>query len=139
MKYLLDTNIISEFTKSQPDHAVQTWLETHQSEELYLSVITIGEIQQGVMRLPSSKRQRELLEWLNQTILVLYEPFILPIDQECMLQWGTLTGNLIKKGQKIAVMDGLIAATAQRHQLTLVTRNTSDFVHTGLPLVNPWD
>ncbi|MDJ0756491.1 MAG: type II toxin-antitoxin system VapC family toxin [Ardenticatenaceae bacterium] len=139
MNYLLDTNIISEFTKSQPDYAVQTWLETHQNEALYLSVITIGEIQQGIVRLPPSKRQQDLLEWLNQTILVLYAPFILPIDQECMLQWGTLTGNLIRKGQKIAVMDGLIAATALRHQLTLVTRNISDFVHTGLSLVNPWD
>jgi predicted nucleic acid-binding protein len=138
VSYLLDTNIISEFANLVPNLSVQSWLQDHQSQGLYLSVITVGEIQQGITRLPLSKKRDRLFEWLQKSILGDYSEFILPIDTDTMMQWGELTGKLMQKGQKMSVMDSLIAASALQHNLKLVTRNQSDFVNTGLTLVNPW-
>jgi predicted nucleic acid-binding protein len=138
MSYLLDTNVISEFTSPQPNAAVVVWLTEHQHHSLYLSVITIGEIQQGIQRLPISKKRDGLERWLQQELLVEYANFILPLDMNTMLQWGTLTAQLVQQGNKMPVMDALIAATAVQHQLTLVTRNISDFASTNIPLINPW-
>lgn len=103
------------------------------------TVITIGEIQQGIARLPSSKKQQDLTDWLNETLLVVYADWIIPIDNDIMLQWGTLTGRLIQKGRKMPVMDAMIAATCLQHDLVLVTRNESDFSHAGLQIINPWE
>ncbi len=139
MRYLLDTNIVSEFTKNQPDSALIGWFRRQQNDELFLSVVTIGEIQQGIARLPASQKQRDLDSWLNQSLLVAYADRILPIDTAVVMQWGTLTARLMGIGKKMPVMDGLIAATAVLHNLTLVTRNIADFINTGLSLVNPWD
>jgi predicted nucleic acid-binding protein len=139
MRYLLDTNVISEFATSSPHQSVVDWFQTHQGDTLYLSVITIGEIQQGIARLPSSKKQLQLTTWLNETLLVEYSDWIIPIDSAIMLQWGTLTGQLIQQGRKMPVMDAMIAATCLQHNLQLVTRNESDFTYTGLQLTNPWE
>ena len=138
MNYLLDTNVISEFATPAPHPPVIEWLRTHQNDFLFLSVITIGEIQQGIIRLPASKKRTQLATWLNDTLLVEYSDRILPIDTATMLQWGQLTAHLTQQGQKMPVMDALIAATSLQHDLILVTRNVFDFVHTGLKLVNPW-
>lgn len=138
MSYLLDTNVISEFASSAPNSGVMTWLTEHQQDNLFLSVVTIGEIQQGVERLPASKKRTQLADWLHNTLLVVYADFILPLDTAIMLQWGTMTTQLILRGRKMPVMDALIAATAVTHKLTLVTRNTADFIYAGIPLVDPW-
>jgi predicted nucleic acid-binding protein len=138
MSYLLDTNVISEFVNPILNSSVQNWLRDNQPSGLYLSVVTVGEIQQGIMRLPPSKKQTRLLAWFQKSILGDYAEFILPIDVETMLQWGNLTGTLIQKGHKMPVVDSLIAATALQHQLQLVTRNEADFVDTGLIVINPW-
>ena len=138
MSFLLDTNVISEFAKPAPDNGVQKWLREHQDQNLYLSVLTIGELQQGIVRLPQSKKRTNLMAWLNDTVLVEYADFILPIDVDTMLHWGTLTGNLKQQDRNLSVMDGLIAATALKHHLELVTRNESDFADTGPVIINPW-
>ena len=138
MNYLLDTNIISEFASSAPNSDMMTWLQEHQQDNLFLSVITIGEIQQGIERLPISKKRTRLTNWLHNTLLVIYADFILPLDTPTMLQWGAMTAQLIKKGRKMPVMDALIAATTVTHDLTLVTRNISDYQYTNIPLINPW-
>ncbi len=137
--YLLDTNVISEFANSQPALSVVEWLREHATDDLFLSAISIGELQQGISRLPDSGRKNDLDVWLNQSLLVAYADKILPVDVAVMVEWGVLTARLIGQGKKMPVMDGLMAATAQHYKLTLVTRNTSDFVNTGLALLNPWD
>jgi len=139
MRYLLDTNVISEFANQQPNPSVVAWLRAHQGDVLFLSVVTIGEIQQGISRLPVSQRQMDLRVWLEESLLAVYADRILPIDTAVMIHWGTLTARLRKQGKKMPVMDALIAAIALQHNLTLVTRNVADFAHTGLPLINPWD
>jgi predicted nucleic acid-binding protein len=139
MNYLLDTNVVSEFAAYLPHEAVVAWFERHKEATLYLSVITIGEIQQGIARLPASKKQLQLTAWLNETLLVAYADWIIPIDNNIMLHWGTLTGRLMKKGHKMPIMDAIIAATCLQHNLILVTRNVSDFSQTGLQIINPWE
>lgn len=138
MNYLIDTNVVSEFATSSPHESIVNWFQAHEDDGLYLSVITIGEIQQGIARLPSSKKQQQLSTWLNETLLAAYSDWIISIENDIMLQWGTLTGRLIQKGRKMPVMDAMIAATCLQHNLVLVTRNESDFAHTGLEIINPW-
>lgn len=138
MNYLLDTNVISEFAKQTPDPHVVAWLRRHADANLHLSVITIGEIQQGVARLPTSQRKADLAAWLRDTLLAAYASLIIPLDTATLLRWGTLTGDLLRTGRPLPVMDGLIAATALEHDLTLVTRNVGDFAGAGVPLLNPW-
>lgn len=138
MNYLIDTNVVSEFNKPVPNEGVQSWLKAHQRDNLFLSVITIGEIQHGIFRLAASPKRQRLVEWLNGRLLVEYANFIILIDPKIMLKWGALTAKLRQAGKKMPIMDGLIAATAVTHQLTLVTRNEPDFAETGLPMINPW-
>lgn len=138
MSYLLDTNVISEFATPVPSLAVQNWFLEHQSQGLYLSVVTIGEIQQGIVRLPASGKKTHLQNWFQESILDRYSDFIIPVDTDTMVEWGNLMGKLTQQGRKMSVMDSLIAATALQHQLKLVTRNESDFLATELELINPW-
>ena len=137
--YLLDTNLISELTKPAPSPNVTAWLSAQQETPLFLSVITIGEIRQGIARLPDSKRKTTLSAWLNDGLLVEYAQYILPIDLDVVSVWGALTARMIAQGRTMQTMDSFIAATAQTHRLTLVTRNVSDFVDVGVGLVNPWE
>lgn len=139
MSFLLDTNVISEATKRKPNAGLMTWFEQHRSDGLYLSVITIGELQQGIARLPKSPRRVELSNWLHGVLLPTYADWILSLDTDTLLQWGTMTGELVAAGRKMPLADSLIAATALRHELTLVTRNNADFSHVAVTVVNPWN
>ncbi|MFA5985143.1 MAG: type II toxin-antitoxin system VapC family toxin [Methylococcaceae bacterium] len=137
MKYLLDTCVISEFTKSQPENRVLDWLQTTQAETLFLSVINIGEIKKGVYKLSASNRKQALLLWLTG-LLENYRDRILPIDLAIIENWSTIVANAEKSGQPVASMDSLIAATAYTHHLTLVTRNERDFAACNITMINPW-
>lgn len=137
MKYLLDTCTISEFTKPQGNSGVIEWLEKTDSDDLYLSVITIGEVKKGINKLPASKKKQDLLFWL-ETLLEDYQIRILPVDLAVMENWSLLVANAEKKGQPIASMDGIIGAVAYTHHLTLVTRNERDFYACNIPMINPW-
>jgi toxin FitB len=137
LKYLLDTCFVSELTKPEPNRGVTEWLQTAKVEDLYLSVISIGEIKKGIHKLPISKKKQTLLLWA-ETLLTDYQERILGLDLAVMENWSVMIANAEKSGQPVASMDSLIAATAYTHHLTLLTRNESDFVACDIALINPW-
>ncbi len=138
MKYLLDTNVISELVAKQPVAQVVTWIDNIDDTQAYLSVITIGEIKKGIEKLPDSARKERLRAWLSDELIVRFSQRILAIDVNVMLNWGNLVAMLEMKGRKLPAMDSLIAAVAIHGQLTLATRNVNDFRDTGVTLINPW-
>lgn len=139
MTYLLDTCVISEFTRRQPNEQVVRWLSETDEDTLYLSVLSIGEIQHGIERLEDSPRKEELHDWLENDLILRFGKRILPLDVRTLLVWGELIGRLERQGRKIPAFDGLIAATALAHELVVVTRNTADFAPAGVRLFNPWE
>ena len=138
MRYLLDTNVISELVARQPDQAVSTWIEALDQTAVYLSVITIGEIHRGIERLPESAKRDRLRAWLRDDLLVRFADRIVTIDVGVMLAWGSMVARLISEGRPLSGMDSLIAAQAIHHGYSLVTRNKSDFRGTGVNVMNPW-
>jgi predicted nucleic acid-binding protein len=133
--FLIDTNVISELIKATPAPEVAAWVDTTDEQLFYLSVLTLGEIRRGIVLLPQSKRRTRLEAWLSGDLLMRFAGRILDIDQEIADRWGHLSGA---GGATIPVIDGLLAATAIHHNLTLVTRNTKDMARTGVALFNPW-
>lgn len=139
MTYLLDTCVISEFTRRQPNERVVRWLSEADEDALYLSVLSIGEIRHGIERLDDSPRKAELRYWLENDLIPRFDKRILPLDISTLLVWGELVGRLERQGRRIPAFDGLIAATALAHDLVIVTRNTVDFAPAGVQLFNPWE
>lgn len=138
MKHLLDTNVISELVSRQPNEHVIAWIDGIDDQLTYLSVITIGEIQRGIEKLPGSQRKRRLNNWLNEELLIRFDGMILHIDLAVMLTWGKLVARLESQGRALPAIDSLIAATALHHDLCLVTRNEKDFDGTDVIVINPW-
>jgi predicted nucleic acid-binding protein len=139
MNYLLDTCVLSEFTRHTPSEKVIRWVDNIDEEKLFLSAITIGEIQRGIERLPESHRKTELLVWVNNGLIQRFGERILPLDSQTMFLWGSLTARMENSGQPVPVMDSLIVATALQNNLIIVTRNVSDFLPCGVQLINPWE
>jgi len=137
VRVLLDTCAVSELRRPQPEKAVIEAIEAIASDNLFLSVVTIGEIAKGIEWLPESKRKRGLRGWLLE-LERYYEDRILSIDAETAHIWGELTAKAKQAGTTIGVSDGLIAATATRHGLHVMTRNEADFEASGALLLNPW-
>lgn len=138
MNHLLDTCVLSEFTRRQPDDHVVDWLDNMEEDNLFLSVISIGEIQRSILRLLAAQRKADLTTWLQDGLLERFAGRILDVDTATMLTWGTLTARLDGTGKPMPVMDALIAATALQHNMTLATHNVADFTSCGVQLVNPW-
>lgn len=132
--YLLDTVIISELRKTRPDTGVLRWLSGQQDNQLYMSVVTLGEIEKGIekQRKAAPDFAAELSAWIEE-LIQLYADRILPVTSGVARGWGRLSARLGNEGA-----DLLIAATAQEHGLTVVTRNTSDFAPTGVKVLNPY-
>lgn len=139
MRYLLDTSVISEFRKPQPNPQVVAWLNSVDQESIYLSVVTIGELKRGIDRLGDEARRRALQTWLVDDLLVRFAQRVAILDVPVLLAWGSLLARLERAGKTIPAVDGLIAATALQGSFVLVTRNVSDFQHAGLQLFNPWE
>ncbi|RPI34105.1 MAG: type II toxin-antitoxin system VapC family toxin [Chloroflexota bacterium] len=139
MNYLLDICVLSEFTRREPDQKVIRWLDQIDEEKLFISVITIGEIQHGIERLPESLRKTTQLTWLNNELIQRFEQRILPINTPTMFLWGSLTARMDQTGQPMGAMDSLIIATALHHNLIIATRNVSDFIPCGIQVINPWE
>lgn len=137
MRLLVDTCVLSELNRPKPDPRVRARLSALDDQDIYLSVVTIGELVHGIARLVKSKRKAALAAWLTQ-LESLYGDRILPIDSDTARIWGQLTAIAGLKGRTIPATDGLIAATALRHGLHVMTRNSADFKATGVMLIDPW-
>lgn len=136
--FLLDTNVVSELIKPKPEPKVQQWIDSTDENLLYLSVLTLGEVRKGIAVLATVSRRTSLEAWLNNDLVVRFAGRILSIDQEVADRWGWISGKAVIAGMPLAVIDGLLAATAMHFNMTLVTRNTKDVVGTGVPVFNPW-
>jgi predicted nucleic acid-binding protein len=117
---------------------VTTWIDGTDEELLFLSVLTLGEIRKGVVLLPRSARRNSLEAWLSKELPIRFSNRILSVDQEVADRWGNLSGLTSARGVHVGVIDGLLAATAIQHNLTMVTRDTRDVAATGVALFNPW-
>lgn len=137
--FLVDTNVISEFIKPQPDPKVVRWFERADPESLFASVVTYGEIKLGIEALPASQRRAALEHWLEQGLPEWFESNLLPVTKAIAGRWGQLTIQAKTKVISITMADGLIAATAAEHDLTIVTRNVKDFTGTRAAILNPWE
>ena len=129
---------IDELTRPQSDPRVEKWLDDADDELLYLSVVSLGEILKGVTILPPGKRRKELEQWIDAVLRPWFDGRILPVTEGIAERWGILAGECQTKGRGLAVADGLIAATALEHDLTVVTRNVRDFDGLGVDVFNPW-
>ena len=139
MKYLFDTCVISELVSKQPSVRVVEWVDSLDPDDVYLSVLTIGEIIKGIEKLPNSRRKTELQTWLKEDLLVRFRGKIIPVDTDVIMEWGILSAQVESVGKPMPAIDSLIAATAKANQLTLITRNVRDFEATGMKVLNPWE
>src|SRR5882757_6870273 len=131
--FLLDTNCISELVRSKPEPRVMDWMRAADERLLYLGVLTLGEIRKGAAILPQSKRRTYLESWLELDLQVRFSGRVLDIDKAVSDRWGWLTAEAQRRGKPLSAIDGLLAATAIHHNLTIVSRNTSDFAGTQAP------
>jgi len=139
MKYLLDTCFLSELRKPLPNKGVTDWLSQVNEQHLYISSVSICEIQKGISQLNDPIYQQNLIRWLDDTLLPWFNDKIIPVDTELARHWGELLGTFSKKGLTRPIMDTLIAASAMHGEFTLVTRNTDDFKLFEIDLHNPWN
>ena len=137
MRTLVDTCVLSEIQRAGGEPLVREAFVAIPPDDIFLSVLTVGELRKGVDKLRASHRKRSLATWLDQVIMAAGHR-VLPIDLETATIWGEISARLEGKGRRIPAIDGLIAATAIRHGLHLMTRNVTDFEPTGVLLVNPW-
>ncbi len=135
MSYLLDTNILSETIKDRPSKSLLAWLNSVPQDDLYISVLTYGEIRKGVERLSSGKRKSQLLSWLENELANWFGEKIIAIDLDIANRWGFLCSH---SNESLPTIDSLLAATALAYNLKLVTRNVSDFDFPGLQVINPF-
>jgi len=137
VNYLADTNLVSEFTKPKPNLQVLAWIGAHE-RELYVSSITIAEIRRGIERMPLGHKRGAVELWFDRFCKRM-ENRTISFNASIAHIWGQLAAKWERIGIGVPILDGLIAATAHRHNLTVVTRNVSDFQKTGLRVINPFD
>ena len=135
MSYLIDTNVLSELRKRQPDANVVAWLEERPRQSLHLSVLSLGEIRKGIESVADAAYRQTLTDWLETDLPTYFVGRLLSIDAPVADRWGRVQATA---GRTLPVIDGLLAATALQHDLTLVTRNVKDFAGLGVPLIDPW-
>ena len=121
--FLLDTNTVSELVRIQPDQQVMQWMEAAEESRLFLIVMTLGEIRQGVAALPVSGKRTRLESWLDVDLRSRFAGRILGVDREVSDRWGWIMAQARLNGLTLPVVDGLLAATALQHNLVVVTRN----------------
>jgi toxin FitB len=138
VNFLLDTNVVSEWTKPRPDAGVVAWLAEADEDRIFVSVITVAELRHGIERLPAGARRERLETWLTDQVPLRFEERLLAVDAETANVWGRVMAQGQTAGRLPGTMDAFIAATVLQHDMTLVTRNVSDFEALGVKIVNPW-
>jgi toxin FitB len=136
--FLLDTNVISELTRPTPAPQVTGWLDSLDESLLFLSVLTLGEIRKGLRIIGPGQRRARLEIWLNSELATRFAGRMLTVDAAIADRWGQLAGDAQRQGTQLPVIDGLLAATALHHHLTMVTRNVQDFAVHNIHSFNPW-
>lgn len=136
---ILDTNVISEPTRQEPDQRVCGWIETHRGEDLYLTSTVIAELAQGILRFAAGRRRDDLERWLDMLIARAFVGRILTFDVEAALIYGRLVADARTLGRSPKMGDAQIAAVAWREGMTVATRNVADFRDLQVAVVNPWD
>lgn len=139
MNYLIDTNVISEVAKPQPNCKVLAFLHETDEDRLFLSVITLAELRRGIALKSEGKAKTALEDWFNTVFLHRFAGRILDVTPSVADAWGRLMAEAKQRGVALHVMDGFLAATAQTHGQTLVTRNVKDFAPFEIALLNPWN
>ena len=140
MNFLLDTCVISELAKLTPNSKIIAWVRSKPEENLFLSTITIGEIQKGISKLGADGVKRQKLQsWLDADLIRRFNQRILAVDENVARKWGEIQGAAELAGKKMPVMDSLIASTGLAYDLTVVTRNIGDMEASRVRLFNPWE
>lgn len=138
MTYLLDTNVVSEWVKARPSPGVVAWLAEADEDRIFLSVCALAELRYGIARMAAGARRQRLDAWLSQELPLRFEGRILPIDASVADRWGVVRARGKSAGRSIDIIDGFIAATAEVHHLTVVTRDTKVFRGIGASVFDPW-
>tara|TARA_R110002124_G_scaffold142520_2_gene307313 strand:- start:288 stop:713 length:426 start_codon:yes stop_codon:yes gene_type:complete len=138
VNYLLDTCLLSELCKPEPDAGVVAWIADIEETRLFISVLSLGEIQKGVAKLENGRRRNALQNWLEQDLLCRFTQRVLPFELDMALEWGLVSAASESRGRPAPVIDALLAVTAIAHNLTLVTRNDKDFSDFPVKVLNPW-
>ena len=139
MNYLLDTCVISELIKKQPDYKVLQWISDIEETNLFISVLTIGELHKGIEKLPESRKKSDLHNWVTHDMEKRFQNRIINFDLHTATIWGKIQARSELSGQKLPAIDSLIAATGISHDLIVVTRNTKDMKNSGVEMFNPWE
>ncbi len=137
MNFLLDTNAVSEWVKPRPNPGLMNWMQSADEDRIFISAVTLAEMSYSLERLSIGRRRSQLERWLQHDLPLRFENRILPIDERVAQAWGVTISKGESRGRPIGVIDGFIAATAEIHDLTLITRNTSDF-HFLTLVLSPW-
>lgn len=138
MSFLLDTNVVSEWVKPEPDPQVIAWLKEVDEDLVFLSVASLAEIRRGIELMAPGRRRDRLAEWLAEDLPTRFAGRILDIDSRIAETWGIVMVRGQNAGTNVSVLDAFFAATAEVHKLTLVTRNVQHFLNLGILLLNPW-
>jgi predicted nucleic acid-binding protein len=136
--YLLDTNVVSELIKPSPDALVAAWIRATEETDLHLSVLTFAEIRYGIEKLPQGSRRERLRRWMDADLADRFEGRILGVDRAIGELWGVIMARGFALSVRLPVMDTLLAATAEHHGMTMVTRDIRDFARAGVATLDPW-
>jgi Predicted nucleic acid-binding protein, contains PIN domain len=136
---LLDTCVISELIKPQPNRSVVSWLQSQTENDLYLSVLTFGEIEKGIEKAANEARKSKLKLWVEEDLKQRFKGRILAIDLDVCTKWGEIQARTELLGKPVPSIDGLIAISALVNNCIMVTRNVKDMQQSGVELFNPWE
>ena len=136
--WLLDTNVLSELRRPKPQPKVIAFVASQPLDLLYISTVTLAEIRFGIERVGDARRRAELNDWLSHRVRPMFEQRILPVSEDVMFKWRLLVEEGRKSGHTFSQPDLIIAATALHHDLTVVSRDTSDYEKASVPVLNPW-